>query len=301
MTLLGGLKIGLEPDELLSKHTSWRIGGRAVFMAWPKSIDEIIGVLDYSRQQNLPFYVIGRGSNMLFSDEGFWGIVINMLQFDKDFLSVEDNIVEVSSGMPNHILVQKCAEQDLGGLEFLSSIPGSIGGALVQNAGFSRVKNRKNEIGNFIEEVTVLTREGEIKTLIHSDIQLGYRDTSLRSHIVLKAKLRFERKNKKEVQEEIYENYKYRSQIQDLQHPSAGSVFKNPPGFAMSSGQMIEKVGLRGHRMGDAQISSRHANFFINLGNATCQDMLALIQLAKKKVKAEFGADLEDEIRYVSG
>src|SRR3990167_3857996 len=126
MTLLGGLKIGLEPDEPLSKHTSWRIGGNAVFMAWPKNTDELAGILDFARGERLPIYVIGRGSNMLFSDEGFFGIVINMLQFEKDFLKVEDVFVDASAGMPNHILVQQCAEQDLGGLEFLSSIPGSI-------------------------------------------------------------------------------------------------------------------------------------------------------------------------------
>lgn len=301
MTLLGGLKIGLEPDEPLSKHTSWRIGGNAVFMAWPKTVEELAGVLEYARDQRLPFYVIGRGSNMLFSDEGFWGIVINMLHFEKDFMNVEDEFVETSAGMPNHILVQKCADHNLGGLEFLSSIPGSIGGACVQNAGFSRIKGQKNEIGKFIEEVTVLTPNGEIKNFKHKDIVWNYRDTSLRQYIVVKAKLRFDRKDKKDVQAEIYENYKYRSEIQDLQHPSAGSVFKNPAGTNMSSGQLIDKAGLRGFSIGGAQISDRHANFFINNGNATCQDMLALIQHAKDKVKNEFGVTLEEEIRYVAG
>lgn len=301
MTLLGGLKIGLEPDEPLAKHTSWRIGGHAVLMAWPKGIDELVGVLDFARDQSLPFYVMGRGSNVLFSDEGFGGVIINMLQFEKDYLRVEDTFVETSSGMPNHILVQKCADYELGGLEFLSSIPGSIGGAVIQNAGFSRIKGKKNEIGNFIEEVTILTPEGQIKVFSRDELEFRYRDTNLRSYIILRAKLRFERKSKKEVQEEIYENYRYRSEVQDLQHPSAGSVFKNPKGTDMSSGQLIDKVGLRGHRIGDAQISPRHANFFINLGHATCQDMLELIHLAKQKVKNEFGVELEEEIRYVAG
>ncbi len=301
MTLLGGLKIGLEPDEPLAKHTSWRIGGHAVFMAWPKNTDELAGILEFARDQNLPFYVIGRGSNLLFSDEGYGGIVINMLQFDKEYLSIDDTFVEVSAGMPNHILVQKCAEQGLGGLEFLSSIPGSIGGAVVQNAGFSRVKGVKNEIGSFIEEVSVLTHDGQIKKIKKNEIRFGYRETSLRPYVILKAKLRFMPHPKAEVQQEIYENYKYRSEIQDLQHPSAGSVFKNPSGTAMSSGQLIDKAGLRGHRIGDAQISPRHANFFINLGRATSKDMQALIQLAKDKVKKDFDVTLEEEIRYVAG
>ncbi|MBI4970927.1 MAG: UDP-N-acetylmuramate dehydrogenase [Candidatus Omnitrophica bacterium] len=301
MTLLGGLKIGLEPDESLSKHTSWRIGGNAVFMAWPKNIDELAGILDYARDQHLPICVIGRGSNMLFSDEGFFGIVINMLHFEKEYLKVDGNCVEVSAGMPNHILVQKCAELDLGGLEFLSSIPGSVGGACVQNAGFSRLKGQKNEMKHFVEEVMVLTRDGQVKKLKHEEILWNYRDTSLRQFIVLKAKLKFERKNKAEVQKEVYENYRYRSEIQDLQHPSAGSVFKNPAGAGMSSGQLIDKAGLKGFKIGDAQISERHANFFINTGHATCENMLALIQHAKGKVKEQFGVMLEEEIRYVAG
>jgi len=301
MTLLGGLKIGLDPDELLAKHTSWRIGGRAVFMAWPKQTEELLGVLDFAREQGLPFYVIGRGSNVLFSDEGFTGIVINMLHFEKEYLSIKDSCVETSSGIPNHILVQKCADHHLGGLEFLSSIPGTIGGAVVQNAGFSRFKGKRNEIGSFVEEVTVLTRSGEIKLLSKDSLRFGYRDTNLRESIILKAKLRFERKMKNEVQAEIYENYRYRSEIQDLQHPSAGSVFKNPKGTELSSGQLIDKVGLRGYRIGDAQISPRHANFFINLGHATARDMIELICLAKDKVKKEFGVELEEEIRYVAG
>ncbi len=301
MTLLGGLKIGLEPDELLSRHTSLRIGGHAIFMAWPKSLEELSGVLDFAKEQHLPFYVLGRGSNLLFSDEGFPGIIINMLNFEKDSVSAKDEIVEASAGIPNHILVQKMSECNLGGLEFLSSVPGTIGGALVQNAGFSRIKGMPNEISRFVEEITVLEQSGNLKVLKKSDIEFKYRDTSLRPFIVVKAKLRFERKNKKEVQEEIYENYKYRSQVQDLQHPSAGSVFKNPLGTTMSSGQLIDEAGLRGYRIGDAQISPRHANFFINLGSATSKDMLELIHLAKEKVKQQFDVTLEEEIRCVSG
>lgn len=294
-----GLKIEVGLNEPLSKHTSWRIGGNALFMAWPKQTDEIIELLDFIREEGLPFYVIGKGSNVLFPDAGFPGVVINLLKFEKDYLKIVDTIVETSSGMPNNILVQRLAEHDLGGLEFLSSIPGSVGGACVQNAGFSRCRGVRNEIGNFVESVQVLSPDGEVRVMNKSDLVFNYRDTNLRLFIVLKARLRFEAKPKKEVQEEIHANYLYRSQVQDLQHPSAGSVFKNPQAGGLSSGQMIDRVGLRGARIGDAQISERHANFFINLGKATAEDMRSLIHLAKEKVEKEFGVKLEEEIRYV--
>ncbi|MBI4397621.1 MAG: UDP-N-acetylmuramate dehydrogenase [Candidatus Omnitrophica bacterium] len=301
MTLLGALKIGLEPDELLSRHTSWRIGGHAIFFARPKNTEELTGILEFARCERLPFYVLGRGSNVLFPDEGYGGVVINMLEFKKDFMCAHEAVAEVSAGMPNNQFVQKCAEHNLGGVEFLSSIPGTLGGAVVQNAGFSRRRGVINEIGNFVEEVTVLTPEGRMRTLQKSEINFSYRDSNLRQYVIVKIKLKMISCPQKQVLAEVHENSKYRNDVQDLQHPSAGSVFKNPQAPSPSSGRLIDLAGLRGYRIGDAQISPRHANFFINLGQATCRDMLELIALAKDKVKQKFGVKLEEEIRYVPG
>jgi UDP-N-acetylmuramate dehydrogenase len=300
MTLLEHSPIKSKENEPLNKHTSMRIGGNALWMSWPEQVEEVLCVLDWCYSQELPFYFIGRGSNLLVSDDGFPGMVINLLNFEKDRFSASEEQVEVSAGMTNNAFIQECLARGLGGMEFLASIPGSVGASCVQNAGFSLPHAKKTEVSEFIEQVTILDLKTKQKRTLNKDqLSFSYRDSSLREHLVLGVRFRCSRKSKEEIQASIHANYSYRSEIQDLQHPSAGSVFKNPDNFDLSAGQMVDRLGMKGFRVGDAQISERHGNFFINRGKATCREMTELIFMVKEKVKKEFGIQLEEEIRYV--
>ncbi len=300
MTFLKESRLKLLEWEPLSKHTSWKMGGNARYFASPTQLDQLVEVMHFCMKEKLAFYVLGRGSNVLFSDEEYSGVVISLLNLDKNHFEVSGNEVEVSAGVLNSNFVLRCAEENLGGLEFLSSIPGTVGGSVAQNAGFGRSVDKKSEIGRFVTEVLALTPEGKEKLFTEKDLEFSYRNSNLRNFLIIRVKLKCEPKEKEIVQKEILENYQYRSKIQDLQSLTAGSVFKNPSNSEFSAGQLIEKVGLKGYRLGNVQVSEKHANFFVNLGGARSEEMLELIKLVKKKVLDEFGFSLKEEIRYVN-
>jgi len=293
------LNFKIKLNEPISKHTTWKLGGNSLFFSSPTNSEELLSMLDFVQKENVDYYLLGKGSNVLFPDEGFPGMVINMTNFEKDYFKIDGETVEVSAGMSNLVFIKNCAEHGLGGLEFLASIPGTLGGSVVQNAGFSRIKGQSNEIGDYVEEVVVITRSGELKNIFKEDIAFSYRDSNLRDYIVIRVKLKGVKSKKELIQNESTQNFEYRKRVQDLQHPTSGSVFKNPKELNFSSGQLIEKVGLKGHRIGGAQISEKHANFFINIGNAKASEMMELIKLAKNKVFEEFGVWLEEEVRCI--
>lgn len=298
MISLAPFKVELAPDEPLAPHTTWRIGGKARFMVWPKNLEELLSVLTAAAEEGLPYFVLGRGSNLLVSDQGFPGIVISLSRYECDGFLREDNRVEVSAGASNAWFVRALGAQGLGGLEFLASIPGSIGGAVMQNAGFSRTQV-KTQISDFVETITVCGKDGAVKTFRKADIAFSYRQSCLDPWIILRVALRCVPADKERVRSQIRENMAYRHRVQDLRFPSAGSVFKNPAGAPMSSGRMIQEAGLAGYRIGDAQISERHANFFINRGRASASHMRELIERARVEVKQKFGVTLEEEIKYL--
>ena len=298
---ISDLKIQLRSDVSLSRYSTFQIGGPARFFSEPNTTHELQSLLDFARTEELPLLVIGKGSNLLFPDEGFPGLVVTLIHFEphRIVFDQEQECVTASGGVNLYRLALAARDAGLGGVEFLSHIPGTLGGALVMNAGFSRFRGRKMEIGDLVEEVKVLGPEGELRRLGREELSFAYRKTNLDGVVVVEARLKLYRAKPEEIQAQIQASFDYRNRVQDLRYPSAGSVFKNPEGKQGSSGQLIEKVGLKGKRIGGAMISDRHANFIVNTGGAKASDVLALIAAAQEKVFEKFGVHLEPEIRII--
>ena len=295
------LRTLLRSEVALSRYSTFQIGGTAQYFSEPACLEEVQTLLDFARNEDLPFLVIGKGSNVLFPEEGFPGLVITLIHFNQrriDF-DVGRSVVTASAGVNLYKLAIATRDACMGGLEFLSHVPGTLGGALVMNAGFSRFSGQKKEIGGLVEGVTVINSSGEIVTLGREGLDFKYRQTNLDGIIVLEAKLKLYPAKRSAIQSEIQANFSYRNGVQDLRYPSAGSVFKNPEGKQGSSGQLIDQIGLKGTRIGGAMISDRHANFIVNLGGARSSDVVDLIRLAQDRVFEEFGVHLEPEIRII--
>lgn len=287
-------------DEPLSRHSTFKIGGPARFFSQPSDCEELLTALDFSSKHDLPWVLIGNGSNVLFGDEPYQGLVISLSCFEAERIEAEECDVRVSCGMSLPRLAQILAEKELGGLEFAGSIPGTVGGALVMNAGYSRDPGRRNEMGGRVQSVKVLSQDGVIRELKRDEIEFGYRSSNLEGKILIEAHLRLDRRMKSLILEEMKLNDLARSKTQDLCHPSAGSVFKNPGHAPYTAGKMIDLAGLKGFGVGNARISVKHGNFIVNMGGARATDVLDLIAIARSKVKEMFGVVLELEIRHIS-
>ena len=302
MSLQVDSKAFIRTNVSLKSSSTYKIGGVAHFFAEPHTQDELIRVLEFRRSEGLRVLVLGRGSNLLISDDGFDGLAISLRQMECERFSVQNqtNLV-VSAGMSLCRISTLSQEHSLGGSEFLCHIPGTVGGAIVMNAGFGRRGGAYQEIKDVLETFTAVDLNGNVKEVHHRDVQFDYRQTNIpQGLIILEAKFRLVPKDKREVEAEIKANFAYRNQVQDLRYPSAGSTFKNPKNSTYTSGQLLDKVHMKKLRIGGAMVSDRHANFFLNVDRASAQDILDLISLAKKRVSEAFGIELEPEVRYVS-
>ena len=303
MTLPAGLKAPIRTDVPLKSYTTFKIGGPARFFSEPCTLDELLQVLEFQRAEGLPLLIMGRGSNLLISDTGFQGMVLSLRKLEPDRFSLKgEGLLSVSGGMSLFRLSMVSQELGLSGAEFVCHIPGTVGGAAVMNAGFGRRGALYQEIKDILESITVLDLDsgGTIRTLRKDQICFEYRKTCFPGNfIVLEVLFRLTPKPKEEVLKEIKANFAYRSSVQDLRFPSAGSTFKNPKGFALTSGQLLDRAGMKKTRIGGAMVSERHANFFLNVDHAKSQDILELMSLAKRRVFEEFGIELEPEIKYI--
>jgi len=270
----------IKKNELLANHASIRIGGPAKFFCSPKNIVELKEALAFDGKK----IVIGRGTNILFSDEGYNGLVIKVEECCQE-LQINGEAIVVGAGVSLNKLVDTLAAENLGGLEFLAGIPGSVGGAVVMNAGAWG-----GEIGSFVDWVKVISYEGEEKLLKQADLHFSYR-SSITSGIVVEAKL----KVKKGFDQKLVDEYRTkRREKHPLDLPNCGSVFKNPK--PLIAAKLIEEAGCKGLRVGDAQISEKHANFIVNLGHATAKDVLELIRQVQVRVKK---VNLVPEVKVV--
>ncbi|MEM5816256.1 MAG: UDP-N-acetylmuramate dehydrogenase [Desulfitobacterium hafniense] len=275
----------------LQKLNTWRIGGLAETVCWPESEEELREIWLKCQEQGIPFRLFGRGSNVLFPDEGLPGVTVISTGLAQSVWDFE--WVTVGAGYSLARLSQEAADRGLTGLEFARGIPGTVGGAVVMNAGA-----HGGSIQDVLEEVKILAPEGEVQRLAKQDIQFGYRECSLRDHIVLEGVFHLKPGDPDVIQATMSENLARRKAAQPLELPNAGSVFRNPPGG--SAGRLIEEAGWKGKRLGGAQVSSKHANFIVNQGNATARDVLALIREIQKDVHNQFGVELKTEVRYIS-
>ena len=277
-------------DEPMSKHTSYGIGGPARAYVTPKNKEDLVSLLKFSKDNNIPSYFIGSGSNLLVSDDGIDGIVITLgKSFNK--LEINKNNVFAETGVMLGKMVKECTKRNLSGLESLIGVPGTLGGALIMNAGAFG-----GEISNYLEYVSVITMSGDEKKYQQKDIKFNYRNSSFSDNeILINANFKFLFSDQKTVSKNKIKASGGRKSSQPLRFRSAGSVFKNPSEGA--AGYFIDKAGLKGTKSGDAEISNIHANFFVNHGSATAKDVLRLINIARKKVYNEFGVMLELEIK----
>lgn len=285
----------------LCRYSTFQIGGVARYFALPANREQLASVLNFQRNSGLPHILIGRGSNILFPDDGYPGLVTSLQKFETDHVYFNSNgTVKASAGVSLFKLSALCQEHGASGLEFTCHIPGTVGGAVWMNAGFGRPGKSYREIKDALECITILDESGEIKVLQTDDIQFEYRSSNLQKCLVLDATFRIQHSKPEKVREEVRANFAYRNFVQDLRYPSAGSVFKNPKKTSeFSSGQLIDRVGLKGMRIGGAMISEKHGNFIVNVGQARSSDVLALIQTAKHRVFESYGIELEPEVKII--
>ncbi len=281
-------------QEPLSNHTTFRIGGPALHYLIPETMEEVSEALDFARSNHYPFYVIGKGSNMLFSDEGYPGVIIEIGKGLEEIQIDDDGVVTAQAGITLSSMASRLAKESLSGFAFASGIPGTLGGGITMNAGAYG-----GEIKDCIRSARVLTAEGNIKELSKDELELGYRTSIIQkeSYIVLDAVFQFERGDKEAIQKEMRDLNQRRREKQPLEFPSAGSTFKRPQGYF--AGKLIEDAGLRGYRVGGAQVSEKHCGFVINCGQATADDVKQVIHDVQQKVNEQFGVVLEPEVRII--
>lgn len=280
-------------DEPMSRHTTFRVGGPADFFVTPKAKEEVRDVIRICKEAGMPYYIIGNGSNLLVSDAGYRGVIVQIYK-EMNEVKVEGDLVKAQAGALLSGIAAKALAAELTGFEFASGIPGTIGGACVMNAGAYG-----GEMKDVLESVTVLTGEGKIIELGRNELELGYRTSVIakKGYIVLGAVLKLERGDGEKIKTYMDELKEKRVTKQPLEYPSAGSTFKRPEGYF--AGKLIEDAGLRGYRVGDAQVSEKHCGFVVNRGKATCAEVLQLIEEVQKKVKEQFGVQLEPEVRII--
>ena len=285
-------KIAFKKDEIMKAHTSFKIGGKADFFVSPKNADELKAVICELKRLNMPYFVIGKGSNLLVSDEGIEGAVISLSEFDK--IEVNNKTVTVGAGVSLARLCTSARDNSLSGVEFAYGIPGSVGGALYMNAGAYG-----GEMSQVVVSATVLTKDGEVQEIDAKDMALGYRTSIFKTSgaIILSAKFALETKNIAEITAQMDELLGRRVDKQPLEYPSAGSTFKRPTGYF--AGALIEQNNLKGVSVGGAQVSEKHAGFVINYDNATANDVLALMQKITDTVLEKDGVKLEPEVIFV--
>lgn len=278
-------------DELMLSHTSWRIGGPAQLFLIPEDSNDLQVLLQVLERFQAPWMVLGNGTNLLVKDGGIAGAVISLERFDAIEMKILSRI-EVGAGVSLSRLIKQAVSNGLQGLEELTGIPGSVGGALLMNAGAGEMK-----IGSLVENLTLVTAEGE-KVLAGEEIDFSYRDSGLAEQgVVTSTCLRLKKADADELQDICREKQQRRSQVQNVGGAHAGSVFKNPAG--KKAWELIDAAGLREERCGDAEISERHCNHIVNLSHATAHDVLTLIEKAQQKVLEQSGIELELEVHVV--
>ncbi len=276
--------------EPLAPYSSMKVGGPADYFVEPADKKDVVEIVKYFQQNDFPFMMIGRGSNLLISDDGIRGAVINA-ESGLSNVALEKGLVVAEAGARLTKLVDFCIQNGLAGLEWAAGIPGTVGGGVIMNAGA-----HGGEMSNHIVEVEVL-RGGEVVRVPKEASGFSYRRSAFQRDIVLGATFRLTPGNKEEILKRKSELIARRNLTQPLNFPNSGSMFKNPPGTFAA--KLIEQAGLKGKRIGDAQISDKHANFIINLGDAKADDILRLIDLARRTVHQNTGVLLELEVKLV--
>ena len=285
-------------DEPLDRHTTIRIGGLCDYWIEPKDTQELKVVLGVCGRNGIPAFVVGKGGHLLVNDRGFRGAVINLNAPSFKKLKISENRVVAGAGMSLAKLIKATCESGLGGLESLTGIPGTVGGAVFMNAG--GWKNPVYEtIGTFVESVRVIDFDGKSRKISKKNLDFKYRDSNLYGCVIVEVFLKLKKQDSLMLINRSRGFLKLKKDKQVLDFPSAGCVFKNPKDLQFTSGQLIDMMGLKGRKAGGAQISEKHANFIINLGQASFDDVMTLVHLVEGEAKRNYGVSLELEVKII--
>lgn len=278
-------------DEPMQKHTTFRVGGPADYFVMPETIEQVQKVVTLCKEEEIPYYIVGNGSNLLVSDKGYRGVII---QIGKRFgqIEVKENQITAQAGALPSAVANRALEAGLAGFEFAAGIPGSLGGACVMNAGAYG-----GEMKDVLLSVTVLTPEGEVLAIPREELELGYRTSIIekKHYLVLEAVIELQKGDPEEIKAVMDDLRQRRIDKQPLEYPSAGSTFKRPEGYF--AGKLIQDAGLKGFQVGGAQVSEKHAGFVINKNHATASDIYELMRQVSEKVEEESGVRLEPEVK----
>ena len=281
----------VKKDEPMKSHTTFRVGGPAAYFVTPQTAEEVAKVIEACTQENVPYYIVGNGSNLLVSDKGYEGVIIQIYK-QMNQVEVEGTQIRAQAGALLSMIAKRALDAELAGFEFAAGIPGTLGGACVMNAGAYG-----GEMKDVLQSVTVLTDKGEVKTLAKEELELGYRTSVIakKGYIVLEAVLELQKGEKEAIQAVMDDLKERRVTKQPLEYPSAGSTFKRPEGYF--AGKLIQDAGLRGFQVGGAQVSEKHCGFVINKDQATAADVMNLMNQVSDKVYDAFGVRLEPEVK----
>lgn len=286
----------VKEHESMRTHTTFHIGGEVDYYIQPENETSLMCVLDILQESKIPYYILGRGSNLLFDDGPFHGAIINLDKKLNDYWFEPGGILTAQAGCSIIHLANQCAGRSLSGMEFASGIPGSVGGALYMNAGAY-----KSSLSDILLEVCVL-KDGEISWMKKEELEYGYRHSLFQKHkdwIILAGKFVLDARNQKEIYELMDSRRQRRMDSQPLSKPCAGSVFRNPA--SVPAWKLIEKMGFRGLQIGGARVSEKHCNFIVNEdGKAKASDVLELIERIQKKAAQEYGIELITEVEHLS-
>lgn len=279
-------------DELMKKHTTFKVGGPADILVYPSTYEMVKKVIAACKANNVEYFLMGNGSNLIVKDGGFRGVVIKVDRLNE--IKVSDSFVTAQCGAILSSVAKAALENSLTGLEFASGIPGYIGGAVAMNAGAYG-----GEMSHVLEKVLVINNENNIIELTIDELELGYRTSAILKYgyIVLETTMRLTQGDKDEIKTRMNELAVQRRTKQPLEYPSAGSTFKRPVGYF--AGKLIQDAGLRGASVGGAQVSEKHSGFVINTGDATASDILNLIKHVQDEVYKQFGVELHTEVRII--
>lgn len=280
-------------DVSMKEHTSFKVGGNARYLVLPETIGEIVFTVSVCKEHNIKYYIMGKGSNLIVTDDGYDGVIIKLGEYFNE-VTVGENTIYAQSGALMSIVAAKALQNTLEGLEFGSGIPGTVGGAVAMNAGAYG-----GEMSQITESVKVMDEKGIVQRLNKKQLNFGYRQSIFQNaqYLILEVEMKLNKGQYENIRSAMKEMTEKRMQKQPLNYPSAGSVFKRPEGHY--AGKLIEDAGLKGLSVGGARVSPLHAGFIINEGNATSQDIINLIAIVKNTVYEKFGIMLKEEVKIL--
>ena len=281
----------VKTEEPMKNHTTFRVGGSARYFVMPRTAEEVAKITELCIQENVPYYIVGNGSNLLVSDKGYDGVIIQIYK-QMSQVEVKGNEVYAQAGALLSMIAKRALDAELAGFEFAAGIPGTLGGACVMNAGAYG-----GEMKDVLKSVTVLDKEGKVRTLAKEELELGYRTSVIakKGYIVLEAVIELQKGKGEEIKAIMDDLKEKRITKQPLEYPSAGSTFKRPEGYF--AGKLIQDAGLRGFQVGGAQVSEKHCGFVINKDGATASDVMELMRQVSDKVYDKFEVRLEPEVK----